>query len=692
MRRVVEMFTRYTPSAAAFDTETDGLHIIQCKPFLFQFGWWHEPSDTIFAFAIDILNTIDFRIMYKEWRLLVALVPVNLAHNVKFDLHMLANIGLDMPMHNLSDTQFYIRFANDNVSARQGGVLLGLKDYCVKHISSDAKLHESEIQAQRSSIARRYNEELKKALGWTGKQMDEFFGDRLNGTEDFPNVESLLAYTRWKHTLPKTLQHVWGKIGADDITYDLVDRRLVVRYGLDDIVWTLLIYRQCAPVIEARGTQPGLDIENDLILPLYEMERHGLPLDTDYVELSKQRMRKYIRNLRKQLCISMGADVKATQSKVIGEWLRNHGIDVQSTGSEVLNQLHNRYPNELEALAVVEIIQELRTLEKWYSTYLMRFYGHDKVYTQINQVGAASLRMSSDFQQFPKEGLTTYDGKELFNPRRAIKVGVNPMVYLDYSQIELRVQALYTILVDHPDVNLCRAYMPYKCRSTTELVEFDYTNKDHRARWNTGEWVQLEDGKHWEPLDVHGATTKAAFDIDETHEKFKSLRQLGKRVNFAKNYGAQRGKIAEMFPDQPAEIITAIDQGYYKAFPGVRHYQNYCYNIGEYQFYATNLFGIRYWKVSGHNLINMLIQGGSATLIKLKIIAIYDFLKPYKTKMVLPVHDEIQFDMPKEEFHLIPRLQEIMEDWDDCYIPIVADAEVSYTNWAEKEDLCVLSE
>jgi DNA polymerase-1 len=689
---VRETYTSFPPTAAAFDTETDGLHLTRCKPFLFQFGWWHEPTDTIYAYAIDLEHTEDAKEMIAQWYALTTSAPVVLGANVKYDMHMMDNIGMPVPTHNLSDVQFYIRFAHDNVSARQGGVLLGIKDYCSKYIDPSAKTHDKAIQVQRAQIAKEWNVKLSKTLGWSMGKIDEFFKDPVNDTLDMPNAAVMLGYIRWKASLPNGIHHVWGKLSTDDIPYNLVNRDLVIDYGMDDIVWTLRIFKNCQPTILQREAQLGLDIENKLLVPLYSMERQGLPIDKDYVTDCYYNMRTYVKQRRALLTHLIGRPIKTGQHKELAKWYVTQGVYLDSTGNDILNNVLRDYRDNELVIRVTKLIQELRTLEKWFSTYLMRFRNETKIYTQINQVGAASLRMSSDFQQFPKKGLKTYDGRDLFNPRRAIVTSENPMVYLDYSQIELRVQALYTIIVGHPDLNLCRAYMPYKCKSDIGLFEFDYTNKEHRKNWNSGEWVQLEDGKHWEPTDVHGATTKAAFNIDESDPRFSELRSLGKRVNFAKNYGAQQGKIAEMFPEYPESIIRAIDQGYYRAFPGIRYYQDYCYQIGNYQFHATNLFGIRYWNVNGHNLINMLIQGGSATLIKLKIIELYEFLKPYKTKMVLPVHDEVQFDMPKEEFHLIPKLQAIMEDWDDCYIPIVADVEVTYTNWSDKESLCVSSE
>lgn len=685
MDQVELNFIQSTPIVGAFDTETDGLHIIKCKPFIIQFGWYSK-EDKLFCYAVHIPTTPDWKQIILRWHELAKTLPVYLAHNIKFDLHMLANIGVPYEYDNISDTQFYIRFAHDNVSARQGGVTLGLKDYCAKYIDVNAKTHEKEIQVQRNALAKKYNLLLKQNLRWKLKDIDDFFNDAVNTEEDFPTAQDYINYMKWKQQLPSELQHVQGKVNTDDIPYTLVNKDLVIKYALQDIVWVIKVYLQTQPVIAARGTTLGLEIENACIRPLWEMERLGLKINKDYVNQSFYRMRNYIKRKRQELKDLTGADITCNQHKKLIEYFNSQGIYTDSTSNETLTQLKKKYSDH-PAVRVITLVQELRTLEKWLTTYLIRMKDTDYIYTQINQVGAASLRMSSDFQQFPKGGIQDDEGKELFNPRRAIIPNNGfATLYLDYSQIELRVQALYTVLLGHPDRNLCRAYMPYEC--TRDGTTYDYSDPEIRRTWYYEGWYLNESPETpWTPTDVHGATAKAAFGIDENHPRYKELRNLGKRVNFAKNYGAQQGKIAEMFPDESEETIQAINEGYYKAFPGIKHYQTYCYTLANYQPYAENLFGIRYWHVSGHNLINMLIQGSSATLIKKAIIEIYEFLKPYKTRMLLPIHDEIQFTIYPDELHLIPKLLAIMEDWEYSYIPIVCDAEITYTNWAEKEEM-----
>ena len=172
---ITRLYQEHPPLVAAFDTEGSGLSIIEDKPFLFQCGWYNLESDTIFIGIIDIEFTEDALEYIKQWHNLVAQSPLYLARNIKFDLHMLENIGVPYTHNNISDTLFYIRFAHDNIPTDKGGVRLGLKEYSAKYIDPSAKLHDKKIQVERSAIAKRYNNLLKDMLGWRLKDVDEFF-------------------------------------------------------------------------------------------------------------------------------------------------------------------------------------------------------------------------------------------------------------------------------------------------------------------------------------------------------------------------------------------------------------------------------------------------------------------------------------------------------------------------------------
>lgn len=688
VRQVIDYFKsiKHEVIAAAFDTESDGLHLIKSRPFLFQFGWY--TASELHAYLIPLDGSLPHHVLINMWHEAVKDVPLYLAHNTKFDLHMLANINIMYRVPNISDTMFYIRFCSDNISARQGGTLLSLKPFVKKHINPKADVYDRHVQGERKALASKYNTKLRAILGGTKTKWEAFFKDFTHTVDDL-SEDIRIKYLEFRETLPWTMQEVFGFFTQEDIPYNMVSKETMYPYAIEDIVDVLLLHKYAEPIIETRGTREGLRIENESLYNFFDMERVGFRLDQEYVQASYYKMRDYIIQRRQDLIDMIGFNVTANQHKILLQHFQNKGLPLHATSADALDRAILDYPNH-SCTPAIKVIQELRTLEKWFSTYLKRFYGQEKIYTQVNQVGAASLRVSSDFQQFPKGAIKDVEGNEIFNPRRAILAGKHgSTVYIDYSQIELRVQALYTMLLGTPDTNLCRAFMPFKSKDV-EGILFNPDDVTLRHTFREKDWYLEENPEElWHPTDLHSATTKVAFGIDESHPDFKKLRGVGKQVNFAKNYGATMTQIRIMFPDYDEETLKRIDQSYYKAFPEIMKYHDYCERLALAQSYATNLFGIRYWNVSGHNLKNMLVQGSSATFLKIKTNLVADYIRKNNliTKIILPIHDEIQLDMPPSEYHHIPHIRDIMQDMDDWPIPIIADVEVTTTNWAEKEDM-----
>jgi DNA polymerase-1 len=464
-------------------------------------------------------------------------------------------------------------------------------------------------------------------------------------------------------------------------------------------VWVLEIYESLIPILDARDNWRGVQFEEKLVFPLFEMERCGFKADVPYLHQARKNLKDYILQRRARLYELVGEKFSIAQHAKLLDLLQNRGINIDSTRDDAMAKVKsdlNHHDPTNPCIDIISLIQELRTLEKWYSVYIMRFIKDlkhtDRLYTTINQVGTVSGRVTSDFQQFPKQGITTVSGVTLFHPRHLIGVDggdYTAIAYLDYSQIELRFQAFYTILVGHPDLNLCRAYMPFECHRQ-DGTKFDYTKRDHITSAYDNSWYCDESNELWTPTDVHGATTKAAFGIDETHPDFHDLRYIGKRVNFAKNYGAQFRKIWEMFPEYDAETARRIDAAYYTAFPGVKKYHEYCYHRAELSSHTQNLFGIKYYGVSGHKLVNMLVQGSAAYYLKWKIRELYDYSKAHnlKTKWQMQIHDELSWSFcPKDGVETLFEFKKIMEDWEDGQVPIVADMEITVSTWADKQEV-----
>ena len=130
LQDMVQLFNATDHLAGAFDTETTGLHIIVSQPFLFQFGW--VTSNLMgYTFTVDLELTpaLAYNVI-NTWHRLAKTLPVYLAHNTKYDLHMLTNIGLPYMHSNLSDFMFYIRYAHDAIAPKKRWSTVKAKTLC----------------------------------------------------------------------------------------------------------------------------------------------------------------------------------------------------------------------------------------------------------------------------------------------------------------------------------------------------------------------------------------------------------------------------------------------------------------------------------------------------------------------------------------------------------------------------------
>lgn len=693
----IDVIRTHNPKVLAIDTETTGLHIIRDKPFLLSFGFYTE--DLVgYTFTYDLERGFDnhnmMRILYKA----CARMEKVIMHNAKFDLHMLTNIGYPYPHKNITDSQIFIRLAHDAVSQRFSGPPLGLKAYAVKYIDPKANALEKELKAEILSIHRENNKKLKQRLAeiplpdkykinsknksWSVGVIDAFLKDSINEISDLPQ-DVQKAWQDWK-----TYDYI-------EPSYNHLNRETVTKYAHYDIIFTLEIYHSTKDIIYERKQEEILKLEESLILPLYRMERVGFKFNKAYAYETKQKMRNYIIKKRNQLYQLAGEKVSVAQHQRLVEiFNKKYNIAIESCNDQVLNEIIKKNISE-EATQFAKIIKEIRTLEKWYSTYILKWIEEEhegRIYTQINQSGAVSGRVSSDFQQFPRDGIKDDQGNNLFIPRRLIQVSGEdyPVIaYFDYSQIELRFQALYTIFISKGDTNLCRAYMPFKCHTyqNGKRIDFDYDNPDHLKTFTNYTWYLNEDPKtKWHPVDLHSTTAKLAFNVDESHPDFKHLRSMGKTANFACNYGATHKTLYKNGYDW--DTAVKLYEGYKKAFPKIQEYRAYVQQF-LYQYpYIENLFGRRYYNTDVHRGCNYLIQGSAADFLKMKIIEVTTFLEKhnYKSRFQMNIHDELSFEIHKDEMHLLPKIKQIMEHLPGTKIPIVVDVEITRTTWDEKEE------
>jgi DNA polymerase I len=727
IQEMIQLFLKERPSVVGFDTETTGLHIKKDKPFLYQFGWLipGKKDGRVFIFNPIKENMEVFLQLCQRAKFVVA-------WNIKYDLHMTTNIGYGDWVENKGikwvDGLAVARLALESIPEREGGDSLRLKKVAVKYVHPEAANGEDLIKDD----LRRLNNERIKMLTAALKQFDhptqkDYKPVRLDtGTmttgsyaENNPdNVEWKWISKKWNKglvekflkditnepaDLPEDVQEVYEswKEEYPEPTYEDVDRDLMIRYGADDIISMLEAFRIFAKIVKRREQGKVLQLEMDCILPAYRMERTGLKADLVYLEESRKRVKAAIIENRTRLFEIAGGEINISgnSNDIQNMYRERWGIELEKTNKPVLKKLMKEEGETGEAAALVS---KLRRLEKWYSTYITRiqenasFDGY--VYTQLNMSGAVSGRMASDFQQFPKDPLE-HNNEIIYHPRKAFTIrggDYDSLVYIDYDQIELVTQAHYTLLVSGGDPNLCRAYMPFNCVHFKTKETYDYRTKESRSRWDerqpNGEsaWLK-EDGEPWTKTDVHAETTHKAFpQIPLGTEEFKKWRSKGKIFNFMANYGGGKWAAVESL-DLKEEEADALVKGYGEAFPHVKIYQNKIIEAHSLRGYVQNLYGRRYYLEDpnkAYKLANYNIQGTCADALKDAIIRLDTYLKDKKSKMVVPIHDEIQFAIHKDEQHIVNDLMKIMQDafhW--SLVPVTAGVEVTYTDWASKKEV-----
>lgn len=713
LTHVIEEFNKDKPKILGFDTETTGLHIMKDRPFLVQFGW----KGKVFVFEPTLTNLSGMQYIMKQAKYVFA-------HNTKYDLHMLANVGFNPNGINWADNMSLARLLLDIVPDQKDPlyVSLALKDLGVKLLDKNINASQKLIKEELNRLKKERLNPLVTALkqfptgGQTATGKIQYWGKGL--IEDF-----LKDPTHDIEDLPDDVREVWVKWQEEypETTYADINRDLMNKYASEDVVIMLdvIYYLLGTKKYQERFAQQRKVFENEChsILPFYRMERVGLCMDQSYLEESRLRVKAYIRQKRERLYQLLGAKINVGQHESLKKAFKEKwDIDVPSMDKPNLKRIIEATEGDPKEAA--QVIKTLRTLEKWYKTYIIRIINSSsydgRSYTQINLAGAVSGRVASDFQQFPKDPIKDDEGNILFYPRQAIILseGYDHIYYLDFSQIELREQANYTLLVSGGDRNLCRSYFPFLCKSTATGETYDWKNRDHIKRWNSGEWVD-EEGKPWAKTDVHALTTHNTLMAlgyecyEENHsyeykgsgepffgaiiddEVFHRIRYKGKTFNFMANYGGGKGAAMDSL-DLPEDIADALVKGYATSFPKVSAYQQSVASVYGHRMYVKNHYGRHYflhpkYKRQAYRLANYLIQGTCADQLKYCIVLIDELLKPYKSRMVIPIHDEIQFEMTEDELFLIPQILDIMQHMDERhFVPIVSDVERTESNWAEK--------
>ena len=433
----------------------------------------------------------------------------------------------------------------------------------------------------------------------------------------------------------------------------------IYEYACEDADITLKLKNVLEPKLkEAEVEQLFWEIEMPLVSVLAAMEQNGVMIDTESLKETSTLFTERMLSLEKKIYEQAGEQFNISSPKQVGDILfgKLHIIEKPKktkrgqyvTSEEVLQQLRNKN-------AIVDNILKYRGLKKLLGTYVDALpklinpkTGH--IHTSFNQTITATGRLSSsdpNLQNIPVRG---EDGKEI---RKCFIPEPGCLFFsADYSQIELRVMA--------------------------HLSE-DQTMMD-----------VFKNGK-----DLHAATAatiyKKAIDEVTRDERTKS-----KRANFGIIYGITVFGLAERLEIDRAEAKMLID-GFFNTFPQVHDYMEASKQAAREKGYAETVFHRRRYlpDINSHNAtvrgfaernaINAPIQGSAADIIKVAMIHIFKRFQEegLRSKMILQVHDELNFSVYPEEKDKVEAI--VLEEMQNAYqlrVPLVADSGWG-TNWLE---------
>ena len=430
-------------------------------------------------------------------------------------------------------------------------------------------------------------------------------------------------------------------------------------YAAEDADITLRLYNVLKPRLKETDVEDLFyNIEMPLVPVLAEMEMNGVLLDTNALAETSKVFTDRMTQIEKNIYELAGHQFNIASPKQVGEVLFGEMKIVDKpkktktgqyvTSEEVLQQLRSKAP-------IVDHILEHRGLKKLLGTYVDALpklinphTGH--IHTSFNQAVTATGRLSSsdpNLQNIPVRG---EDGKEI---RKCFIPEPGCLFFsADYSQIELRVMAHLS-----GDKNMIEAFR--------------------------------------EGYDIHAATAARIYKED-INDVTRDQRTKAKRANFGIIYGITVFGLAERLEISRDEAKQLID-GYFETFPQVHDYMEKAKQLAREHGYAETFFHRRRYlpDITSHNAtvrnfaernaINAPIQGSAADIIKIAMIRIYERFRRegIKSKMILQVHDELNFSVLPEEKEQVEKI--VLEEMQNAYplqVPLVADSGWG-NNWLE---------
>jgi DNA polymerase-1 len=447
--------------------------------------------------------------------------------------------------------------------------------------------------------------------------------------------------------------------GKDKILFSQVKTEKLFNYSCEDADFTFRLVKKLKPLLKEKSLLKLFEeIEMPLVPVLVKMENNGIKLNKKILEEMEKKISKTIKNLENKIHDLAGEyfNINSTkQLKIIlfekldlpKELVKKTKTGL-STAADELKKLKDYHP-------IIPLLLEYRELVKLKSTYIDALpelinKKTNRIHTSFNQTITATGRLSStepNLQNIPIKSELGRGIRKAFVAEKG-----NKLLALDYSQIELRLAAHL---------------------SSDEKMIKAFKNKE----------------------DIHTATA-AQINRVEIKDVTKQMRREAKAVNFGILYGQGPHGLAQSADMNYFKAKEFIDK-YFEIYGGVKKYiansQESARNTG----YAETMFGRRRYLPEINSSVGMLrkgaermavntpLQGTAADMIKVAMIKINKELPD--SKMLIQVHDELIFEVKKEEISkFAPKIKNIMENVLKLKVPIIVDIKTG-DNWGEMKEL-----
>jgi len=466
--------------------------------------------------------------------------------------------------------------------------------------------------------------------------------------------EQYLSYS------PIPIERLIGEKGKKQGSMRDVSLEDITQYAAEDTDVTFQLFSILQKELQDKSLKSVFEnIEVPLVSVLNDMEHEGVCVDVPFLNAYSKELQEQVLNAQNSIFESAGVEFNIASPQQVGKVLFEHlklsdkpkktKTGQYQTDEETLQSLQGKHP-------CVDHILQFRTLQKLKSTYVdalpeMVNAHTGRVHTSFNQAVAATGRLSSQNPNLQNIPIRTDLGREI---RKAFVPSDTDRVLLssDYSQIELRIIA--------------------------------HISKD------PGMIEAFKQG-----IDIHTATASKVWGVP-IEEVDKDMRRKAKTVNFGIIYGISAFGLSQRVGIPRFEAKEIIDN-YFAQFPGIKKYMDDTIAFARDNGYVETISGrrrnlrdinSRNANIRGfaeRNAINAPIQGSAADMIKIAMINIADWLKStdLKTQMILQVHDELLFDVPKNELETVQsKVKEIMEGAMVLDVPVLVESGTG-ANWLE---------